>query len=160
MALNDIHIDAPPERVFAVLADWRAYGHWVVGAKRIRGVDPGFPARGTRFFPVVGIGPLELPAETEVLEVEPGRRLVLHAKASPLGTAINEIVLEPDGTGGTTVHFREDPGDRLSAFLFTPLTHLLVRGRNEESLRRLKSLAEDRADVGRDVDLAPSETTG
>jgi uncharacterized protein YndB with AHSA1/START domain len=160
VALNDIHIDAPPERVFAVLADWRAYGHWVVGAKRIRGVDPGFPARGTRFFPVVGIGPLELPAETEVLEVEPGRRLVLHAKASPLGTAINEIVLEPDGTGGTTVHFREDPGDRLSAFLFTPLTHLLVRGRNEESLRRLKSLAEDRADVGRDVDLAPSETTG
>ncbi len=160
MALNDIHIDATPERVFAVLADWRAYGHWVVGAKYIRGVDPGFPAKGTHFYPVVGAGPFELPAETEVLEVEPGRRLVLHAKASPLGTAINELVLEPDGQGGTTVHFREDPGDRLSALLFTPLTHLLIRGRNEESLRRLKELAEDRADIGRDVDLAPEETTG
>jgi len=151
VALNDIHIDAPPERVFAVLADWRAYGHWVVGARHIRGVDPGFPAKGTKFYPVVGAGPLQLPAETEVLEVDAPRRIVLHAKAPPLGTAINELVLEP-ADGGTRVTFREDPGDRLSALVFTPLTHLLVRGRNVESLRRLKELAEDRPDIGRPVE--------
>jgi hypothetical protein len=39
---------------------------------------------------------------------------------------------------------REDPGDPLTAFVFNPLTHLLVRGRNEESLRRLAELAERR----------------
>ena len=150
MALNDIHIDAPPERVFAVLADWRAYGHWVVGAKHVRGVDPGFPAAGTQFYPVVGVGPITIPGATKVLEVDPPHRIVLHAKAPPLGTAINELTLEAEGDG-TRVRFREDPGDRLSAFIFTPLTHLLLRGRNVESLRRLKELAEDRPDVGRDV---------
>ncbi len=155
MAQNEIHIDAPPERVFAVLADWRAYGHWVVGAKRIRGVDPGFPAAGTQFYPVVGLGPLEVPGATKVLEVDAPRRLVLHAKAPPIGTAINDLRLEPTADGGTRVRFREDPGDRLSAFVFTPLTHLLVRGRNVESLRRLKELAEDRPDVGRDVTVPP-----
>ncbi len=151
MALNQTHIDAPPERVFAVLADWRAYGHWVVGSHHVRGVDPGFPAAGTQFYPVVGIGPLRLPGATKVLEVDPPSRLVLHAKVPPLGTAINELRLEAAEGGGTTVHFREDPGDRLSAFVFSPLTHLLVRGRNTESLRRLKELAEDRPDVGREV---------
>ena len=153
MALNETHIDAPPERVFAVLADWRAYGHWVVGSKYIRGVDPGFPAAGTQFYPVVGIGPIEVPGTTKVLEVDPPHLLVLHAKAPPIGTAINELRLEPAPNGATHVQFREDPGDRLSAFVFTPLTHLLVRGRNVESLRRLKELAEDRPDVGRDVSV-------
>jgi len=36
---------------------------------------------------------------------------------------------------------REDEGDVLTAFVFNPITHLLVRGRNEESLRRLSELA-------------------
>ena len=39
MAVNDITIDAPPEKVFALLADGRQYAEWVVGAKRIRDVD-------------------------------------------------------------------------------------------------------------------------
>jgi hypothetical protein len=49
---------------------------------------------------------------------------------------------------------REDPGDAATAFVFNPLTHLLVRGRNEESLDRLKRLAEERPDIGRDVTVA------
>jgi hypothetical protein len=36
----------------------------------------------------------------------------------------------------------EDPADPLTKLVFNPLTHLLVRGRNVESLRRLKELAE------------------
>ena len=45
--------------------------------------------------------------------------------------------------GGTDVTMIEDPADPLTAIVFNPLTHLLVRGRNVESLRRLKQLAED-----------------
>src|SRR4028119_1005022 len=51
MALNEIHIDTPPERVFAVLADWRSYGDWVVGSRLMRGADPGRPAPGPRAAP-------------------------------------------------------------------------------------------------------------
>jgi uncharacterized protein YndB with AHSA1/START domain len=157
VAINETHIDAPPERVFAVLADWRAYGDWVVGSRHMRGVDPGFPAAGTRFHHQVGIGPLHLNDHTKVLEVDQPRRLVLRAKARPVfGTAIVDLRLEPEG-GGTKVVMREDPGDRLTAFAWLPLTHLLVRGRNVESLRRLKELAESRPDIGREVDVPPGK---
>jgi uncharacterized protein YndB with AHSA1/START domain len=152
MAVNEIHIDTPPERVFAVLADWRSYGHWVVGSRFVRGADPGFPAAGTRFHHQVGIGPLHLNDHTTVLEVDQPRKLILKAKARPLGTAVVDLTMEPDGDG-TRVVMREDPGDTLSAFVFNPLTHLLVRGRNEESLDRLKDLAENRPDIGREVDV-------
>jgi uncharacterized protein YndB with AHSA1/START domain len=156
MAVNEIHIDAPPERVFAVLADWRSYGDWVVGSRFMRGADPGFPAAGTRFHHQVGWGPLNLNDHTTVLEVDQPRRLVLKAKARPLGTAVVHMEMRPDG-GGTHVTMREDPGDAATAFVFNPLTHLLVRGRNTESLQRLKRLAEQRPDIGRDVDVPPGK---
>ena len=156
MALNEIHIDTAPERVFAVLADWRSYGDWVVGSRYMRGADPGFPAAGTRFHHQVGVGPLHLNDHTKVLEVDQPHKLVLKAKARPLGTAIVDMTMEPDGNG-TKVTMREDPGDKLTAFVFNPLTHLMVRGRNVESLQRLKRLAEQRPDIGRDVEVPPGK---
>jgi hypothetical protein len=41
----------------------------------------------------------------------------------------------------------EDAADPLTAFVFNPLTHLLVRGRNEKSLERLAELAEGRKSI-------------
>jgi uncharacterized protein YndB with AHSA1/START domain len=152
MAVNEIHIDTSPERVFAVLADWRSYGDWVVGSRHMRGADPGFPAAGTRFHHQVGVGPLHLNDHTKVLEVDQPRKLILKAKARPLGTAVVDMTMEPEGNG-TRVIMREDPGDKLTAFVFNPLTHLLVRGRNVESLQRLKRLAEQRPDIGREVEV-------
>ncbi len=150
MAINETHIDASPERVFAVLADARAYGVWVVGSRLIRDADHEFPAAGTRFHHQVGFGPLRLNDHTTVVEVDQPRRLVLHAKARPLGTAIIDLLLEPRD-GGTRLSLREDPGDPLTAFLFLPVTHLLIRNRNATSLRRLKDLCESRPDYGREV---------
>ncbi|HEX2087339.1 MAG TPA: SRPBCC family protein [Solirubrobacteraceae bacterium] len=156
MALNEIHIDAPPERVFAVLADWRSYGDWVVGSRHMRGADPGFPAAGTRFHHTVGWGPLSLNDHTLILEVDQPRKLVMKAKARPLGTAVVDLEMKREA-GGTRVCMREDPGDAATAFVFNPLTHLLVRGRNTESLRRLKRLAEERPDIGREVEVPPGK---
>jgi uncharacterized protein YndB with AHSA1/START domain len=157
VAINEIHIDTPPERVFEVLADWRSYGYWVVGSRKMRGMDPGFPAAGTRFHHQVGVGPLHLNDHTQVLEVKQPTKLILKAKARPfLGTAVVDITMEPKD-GGTHVTMREDPGDALTAFVFQPITHLLVRGRNVESLKRLKELAESRPDIGRKVSVAPGK---
>ncbi len=156
MAVNEIHIDTAPERVFAVLADWRSYGDWVVGSRYMRGADPGFPAAGTRFHHQVGVGPLNINDHSVVLEVDQPRKLILKAKARPLGTAIVDMTMEPED-GGTRVTMREDPGDKVTAFVFNPLVHLLTRGRNAESLRRLKRLAEQRPDIGRDVDVPPGK---
>ena len=157
MAINEIHIDTPPERVFEVLADWRSYGYWVVGSRKMRGMDPGFPAAGTRFHHQVGVGPLHLNDHTQVLEVKQPTKLILKAKARPfLGTAVVDITMLAQN-GGTHVTLREDPGDALTAFVFQPITHLLVRGRNVESLKRLKELAESRPDIGRKVSVPPGK---
>ena len=144
MARNETTIRATPDEIFDVLSDGRSYGHWVVGSKEIRDVDAGFPAVGSRFHHRVGIGPLSMPDHTEVLACERPRRLELKAKARPLGTAhvTLELLALPDGT--TKVTLVEDAGDPLSRLIFLPFTHLLVRGRNVESLRRLKAMVEGR----------------
>lgn len=151
MARNEIHIPCPRERVFDVLADSRSYGEWVVGSKRIRDVEGTWPEVGSRFHHQVGWGPFSVSDHSEVLELERPRKLVLRAKARPLGTAKVTLLLAED-RGGTRVVMLEDPGDRLSALVFNPLTHVLVRGRNVESLKRLRSLA-----VELDADPAAAE---
>jgi uncharacterized protein YndB with AHSA1/START domain len=140
MARNQRLIPAPPERVFAVLSDPASYADWVVGSDSIRDADAGWPAVGTRFHHRVGWGPLKVNDHTEVIASDPPRRLELHAKARPLGTASVVLELEPQD-GGTLVTMTEDAGDRFTALVFFGLTHLLVRGRNVESLRRLEALA-------------------
>jgi uncharacterized protein YndB with AHSA1/START domain len=140
MARNERLIPTSPERVFSVLADADAYADWVVGSDTIRDADPEWPAVGSRFHHRVGLGPLKVDDHTEVIAMEPARRLELHAKARPLGTAKVALDLERRG-GGTLVTMVEDPGDVVTRLLFNPLTHLLVRRRNAESLRRLERLA-------------------
>ncbi|HWI71460.1 MAG TPA: SRPBCC domain-containing protein [Baekduia sp.] len=140
MSRNQRLIPASPERVFAVLADPGSYAYWVVGSDVVRDADPDWPAVGTRFHHRVGWGPLKIDDHTEVIAADPPHRLELHAKARPLGTAHVVLELERRG-GGTLVTMVEDAGDRLTRLVFFGLTHLLVRRRNQESLRRLEELA-------------------
>jgi uncharacterized protein YndB with AHSA1/START domain len=142
MSVNETVIDTTPQRVFDVLRDARNYPDWVVGAKKLRDVDPGFPAVGTRFHHTVGVGPFTLDDHSEVLECVPDRRLVLKAKTRPLGTARVELDLHAHGSGATKVVMREGPGDRFSRLLFNPVADVLLKGRNVEALRRLKRIAE------------------
>jgi uncharacterized protein YndB with AHSA1/START domain len=141
VARNDTYIEAPPPRIWEVLSDPDSYGYWVVGSKHIRDADPAWPATGTRFHHTLGFGPLTANDHTVALESQPDRLLKMRAKARPLGTAIVTLRIEPEGSG-SRVTMTEDPGDSLTAFVFNPLTHLAVRGRNVESLDRLRELAE------------------
>jgi uncharacterized protein YndB with AHSA1/START domain len=140
---NQLHIDASPRRVFAVLSDPRNYAYWVVGSRRIRGADENFPAVGSSFHHAVGFGPLRIQDHTVVEAVKPRRLLQLKAKARPAGTARVTLKLKRSGRG-TDVTMIESPGDALTALVFNPLSRLVVRGRNAWSLERLKELAEGR----------------
>ncbi len=142
-ARNAVRVDAPPERVFAVLADARSYDDWVVGARRIRAADPGWPGLGTVFHHEVGIGPLRLRDHTQVVEVDPPRRLVLRAHARPLGSGLVRLEIEPDD-GGSRVVMVEGPGGGLTRLLWSRVTDAVVHRRNEVALGRLKALAEAR----------------
>jgi uncharacterized protein YndB with AHSA1/START domain len=142
MSTVQIHIDAPPERVFDVLADPKTYADWVVGSDNIRDSDPGWPAPGSRFHHRVGVPPLRVRDNTEVVESDPPHLLVLHARARPLlGTAEVRLKLEPED-GGTRVTMYEGPVDLLSRLVINPLTDRLIDIRNRKSLERLKRIAE------------------
>lgn len=141
MATTEDQFAAPPERVFAVLSDPESYADWVVGSHSIRDADPSWPAVGARFHHRVGVGPLTVNDHTEVLEVDPPRRIVLRARARPLGTARVEILLAPR-EGGTHVTMIEVAGDPISRLALNRLTDPLVHRRNRESLRRLRRMSE------------------
>jgi NAD(P)-dependent dehydrogenase (short-subunit alcohol dehydrogenase family)/uncharacterized protein YndB with AHSA1/START domain len=142
MARNRVHIHATPEEVFAVLSDPERYPEWVVGADTIRDYDEDFPQVGSRFHHKVGPGPVDIRDHSEVLEVDPPRRLVLKAKARPLGTATIKLDLR-ESADGTEVRMEEVPGDRLtSLFVGNPVGDTALRLRNAEALSRLKRLVE------------------
>jgi uncharacterized protein YndB with AHSA1/START domain len=141
MARSERLIPTSPERVFDVLADPKAYAYWIVGSDAVRAADDTWPQPGSRFHHQVGLGPLKIRDHTEVVAMEPDRRLELHAKARPLGTARVGLTLEPRD-GATLVTMEEDGGDLVSrAVLFNPLAQAVLRVRNDESLRRLEELA-------------------
>jgi uncharacterized protein YndB with AHSA1/START domain len=142
MAVNEIEVAAPPETVWDVLADPQAYAEWVLGTKRIRGADDGFPAEGTRLYHTIGAGPLSLSDWTRVVESEPPRRLVLDARLGPLGAA--RVVIELyERDGGTRVVVAEQ-GTRGPNVVLSRAGDVALRGRNRWSLDRLRDLAERR----------------
>ena len=154
MAENEIHLEAPPEAVFAVLRDPCRYPDWVVGAKRIRGFDPEWPEPGTEFHHAVGAGPVELKDKTSVVAadepvVEPGTpgdgKLVLRARAMPMGVAVVRITVcedERPGHAGSRVVMHEQPTEGLGARIHNPVLDAAVHVRNAVSLWRLRRLVE------------------
>ena len=133
-------MDVPLERVFAVLATPATYADWVVGSDIIRGAELNWPAVRSRFYHRVGWGPFKVKDHTEVIDVDPPRRLILHARARPVGTALVALALEPRD-GGTYVTMIETGGDPLSRLSINPLTEPLVKRRNDVALCRLERIA-------------------
>jgi hypothetical protein len=102
MSVNRLIVDARPEDVFAVLMEAYAYPSWVIGAKRIRAVDPEWPAVGSRFHHAVGAPGVEIDDSSKLLEVEVDRRVVLEVRIRPIGVGIVEIDLAAGPQDGTT----------------------------------------------------------
>src|SRR5204863_3211794 len=112
---------------------------WVVGTTAIRGVDATWPAQGTRLHYTVLRGPLRHEGHTEVLAVDPGRRLELEAHAWPLGSMRIELCLEDEGEG-TRVLMTERPARGAGAVLHNRVGDLMLKLRNVEALRRLERM--------------------
>lgn len=143
MAYNEAYINVPPATVFGVLSDPVNYPKWVVGARKIRGADPQFPAVGSRFHHQVGVAPLVLNDHTEVIANEAPNRLVMRAKTRPFGTARVDLKLLTEGSG-TRVQMTESAADAPSRVLLNRVSDPLIHARNVRSLGRLKRLAENR----------------
>ena len=134
-----------PEQVLAILHDGWTYPVWVVGASRMRDVDDGWPAPGTKLHHSFGVWPLVLDDTTEALEFQPGRRLVLEARGWPVGKARVDITIKADGDG-SLVSIDEDITDGPAMLVPEPIRVAGIDLRNRETLRRLAYLAESRDD--------------
>jgi uncharacterized protein YndB with AHSA1/START domain len=143
MSTNELTIRATPERVWEVLADGWLYPLWVVGAVRMRRVDPGWPEVGTRIHHSVGLWPLLINDHTEVLETQAGEFLRLRARAWLAGAAEIAITLTPNGQH-TDVRLEEEVTSGPGILIPPPIEGLSLQLRNAEALRRLASLAERR----------------
>jgi len=137
MARNSIRTHAEPDAVFDVLDDACAYPRWVVGARRVRGVDPSWPAVGSRFHHALGTPAGELHDSSKVLEHDRPRRLVLEVRFRPAGVARVEIDVVPEA-GGATIVMKETPISGPLAKLPQLLVAPLLRLRNALSLQRLR----------------------
>jgi len=130
-----------PQAVFDVLTDGWTYATWVVGAARIRKVDPGFPAPGSRIHHSVGSWPILISDTTEIEECEPPRLLQLRVAAWPAGEGRVRITCEPEGDK-TRVTMFETSISGPAKLIPGPLESLALKLRNKETLQRLAYLAE------------------
>jgi hypothetical protein len=149
---NESLIDAPLDAVFDVLRDGRRYADWVVGASRIRTVDPQFPEPGTSFGHKLGVWPLLFNDETKVVRRDGSRRLLLRAEIGIFGAATVDLRLTSEGKR-TRVALIERPVTGPIRWVHNPLQDRAFWVRNWLSLHLLKRIAEGRAGP-------PDEPTG
>ena len=140
-------VNAPPEFVWSVLADGWMYATWVVGASRIREVDPHWPATGSRIHHSVGLWPALLDDNTEVLKSDaagPVRELLLQARAWPAGEAQVRLLVSSERAHHSTVSIVEDVTTGPGRLIPRAARQLLIVPRNSETLQRLALIAEGR----------------
>ena len=137
-------VEAPAEAVWTTLADGWLYATWVVGASRVRDVDPGWPSQGSRIHHSSGIWPVLISDTTEVLRVVAPTELVLRARGWPVGVA--DVIITVEGLTAATcrVSISEDAVRGPAALVPRPVRQLAFGPRNVEVLRRLAYLAEGR----------------
>jgi uncharacterized protein YndB with AHSA1/START domain len=136
-------INATPAQVWDVLADGWLYPLWVVGASRIRDVEDSWPRAGSKIHHSVGIWPLLIDDETEVVETRNRQYLRLRARGWPIGEAAAEITLT-SREAGTEIVLNEDVVSGPGNLVPRPFRDPCLAWRNVESLRRLAFLAENR----------------
>jgi hypothetical protein len=144
MSENECLIEASVDDVFAILTDGWSYAGWVVGASRIRDVDPPWPDAGSRIHHSVGAWPFLLDDTTIALEYEPLRRLRLQVRVWPAGHGEVEFQAAEAPTGCMLV-MTEHATSGSATLVPTGVTDPLLHARNAETLRRLALLAEKRS---------------
>ncbi|UNX56644.1 SRPBCC family protein (plasmid) [Georgenia sp. TF02-10] len=145
MSVHRRTVHASVDRVWSVLADGWLYPLFVVGASRMRDVDPSWPAPGSALHHSVGSWPLLIDDSTSVVESDPPTRIRLRARAWPAGEADVTFHLQPRGVD-TEVVIEEDAASGPAVLVPRPLRAPLLDWRNSETLRRLAYVVEGRTD--------------
>lgn len=144
MASITVHteIAAPPDVVWADVADIASHVTWMADAEAIRFTSATTSGAGTTFDCDTRIGPLRLTDAMEITEWDPGRSMGVRHVGAVAGEGRFTLAATPGGgtrfTWSETLHFPWWMGGQLGALVARPV-FLLIWGRN---LRRLKARIE------------------
>jgi hypothetical protein len=144
MATNHRVMKCGPSDVFRILADGWLYPGWVVGASRIRAVEPDWPNPGSNIRHSFGVWPLLIDDSTTVLDYRRPEHLELKARAWPSGEAYVVIDVRP-AAQGCEVRIQEDAVAGPAAMVPWLVRNAGIYYRNRETLKRLEYLAVGRA---------------
>jgi uncharacterized protein YndB with AHSA1/START domain len=134
-------VDAPVDRVWALITDWPAHGRWIP-LTRV-GIDPDSPTvegLGTRFTGRTALGPIGFDDPMTVTEWQPpdgagpGRCRVVKRGRWLAGWA--EIEVRPEA-GGSRLSWVEDVRPRWTPKLVDPVVSLVGKLLFDRTLRRL-----------------------
>ena len=120
-----IHVDAPPEQVFALWTNLQRVGEWIGGVTGVTDISGPVDQAGTTY--VVHFGPVKSP--TEVLEAERPRRFATRF-GSWILRGTSSATFEPDADGTRVTQEFQTVG-RISAIS----SWLFSRGSYEGSFR-------------------------
>jgi uncharacterized protein YndB with AHSA1/START domain len=139
MTVTEQSFAIPASDLFAILVDPDTYPRWLVGTKKIRSVDAGWPSPGSSFAHTVGFGPLAIPDRTTVREIEAPNVLELLVRARPLIEAVVRFEVAATTTG-SRLRMTETPVGIHK--VIAPVVAPLIRARNERSMDRLRAVSD------------------
>jgi uncharacterized protein YndB with AHSA1/START domain len=140
---TEVLIAAPPERVSAYAADPANAPEWYENIRSVEEETPPPLATGSRAAFVASFLGRRLAYTYEVVEWEPGRRLVMRTAQGPFPMETT-YTWEPAGDGGTRMTLRNRGEPRGFAAVGAPMLAAAMRRANRADLNRLKTLLERR----------------
>jgi uncharacterized protein YndB with AHSA1/START domain len=139
-----IEIDAPPERVWAVVMDPRRLADWVTIHRRVEGA-PARLTRGSTFEQTLNLRGAHLHVMWTVVDLEEPRRAVWEGQGPAHSRASIVYELQPLGERGTRFEYTNEfkaPGGALGAVAGRVLVGGLSQREAQRSLQQLKQLVE------------------
>ena len=140
---HEVYIDAPMERVFAVVADADRATEWSTNLVSIRRTSDG-PGLGATTEAVMKIAGSEQRARGRCTAYDPPSHIRLETQFEKGNKGRREIWLTPEGTG-TRLRLEQEyslPGGLFGKVLNAVVIERQVKGDIEESFSRLRTMLE------------------
>lgn len=139
--VTDVVIDRPPAEVAAYAGDPTNAPEWYENIRSVEWQTPPPVARGSRMAFVASFLGRRLAYTYEVVEWEPGARLVMRTAEGPFPMETT-YSWEPADGGGTRMTLRNRGEPRGFATMGAPMMAASMRRANRADLDRLKALLE------------------
>ncbi len=137
-------IAAPPEQVFAAIADLARHSAWAADPLEISAVSPGPIAVGSRYRSTAQAQGRTITAELEVTELQPPQRFAFSVR-DLTGNYRHQFSVQPTAGGSHVERVISAALSLPQALLFYAVFLIIKRPNTRKGLERLKTLLESQS---------------